>query len=332
MAMGKQKEMPSPPKSVKAIVEYYYKWKKTDQYRKWKKQMKEKEMWSDIPDFHNDVCEVSSCFINEAYYHHHHHHHRGVNIICTLLLIMVDQICEDGGDLLCCDTCNLAYHLECIKMEEPPDFFSCYKCREVFTSPGEFAIAQAAVQREIRKVERMRAKRVAQRRRAGGKVVVTRATAAAACGGGGGGGASSSSQPSQPDFVFDSHPPQLWSPIREVANSVCGDDCSSSTISHGDASRKRHAAMSWDDDEGGGACHASVVTSPPLRTSPRRRPRTSPGLESDGNMETEDVKPELRRSPRKTVFMTTSTTTATTKPGPIDKVIGPNLFHFQSSR
>lgn len=37
------------------------------------------------------------------------------------------QKCEKPGDLLCCDTCNLAFHMRCLGLREHevPDDFRC---------------------------------------------------------------------------------------------------------------------------------------------------------------------------------------------------------------
>ena len=41
------------------------------------------------------------------------------------------EVCDGGGEVLCCDTCNLVFHLECVrpKMPEIPDGqWSCSYC------------------------------------------------------------------------------------------------------------------------------------------------------------------------------------------------------------
>lgn len=43
----------------------------------------------------------------------------------------VCEICDAGGDLLCCDTCNLVFHLFCLKprmMAIPKGQWSCVYC------------------------------------------------------------------------------------------------------------------------------------------------------------------------------------------------------------
>eukprot|EP00639_Heterosigma_akashiwo_P013189 CAMPEP_0206363272 /NCGR_PEP_ID=MMETSP0294-20121207/1498_1 /ASSEMBLY_ACC=CAM_ASM_000327 /TAXON_ID=39354 /ORGANISM="Heterosigma akashiwo, Strain CCMP2393" /LENGTH=107 /DNA_ID=CAMNT_0053808595 /DNA_START=350 /DNA_END=669 /DNA_ORIENTATION=- len=70
-----------PKKSVKQLVEYYYKhYKKSEDYKTWKKEGCEVLNNSGIPDFHNEVCEE----------------------------------CQQPGDLVCCATCPAAYHPPCV--------------------------------------------------------------------------------------------------------------------------------------------------------------------------------------------------------------------------
>lgn len=43
----------------------------------------------------------------------------------------VCEVCEKGGDLLCCDTCTLVFHLECIRPKlsaVPKGRWSCPHC------------------------------------------------------------------------------------------------------------------------------------------------------------------------------------------------------------
>lgn len=41
------------------------------------------------------------------------------------------EICEGEGEVLCCDTCPKAYHLECLKLKQVPEGeWSCFKCLE----------------------------------------------------------------------------------------------------------------------------------------------------------------------------------------------------------
>eukprot|EP00735_Rhodelphis_limneticus_P006195 TRINITY_DN18569_c0_g1::TRINITY_DN18569_c0_g1_i1::g.1086::m.1086 TRINITY_DN18569_c0_g1::TRINITY_DN18569_c0_g1_i1::g.1086 ORF type:complete len:463 (-),score=95.73,sp/Q8NA19/LMBL4_HUMAN/36.81/4e-14,sp/Q8NA19/LMBL4_HUMAN/31.58/2e-08,sp/Q8NA19/LMBL4_HUMAN/39.51/1e-06,MBT/PF02820.13/1.2e-13,PHD/PF00628.24/4.3e-08,PHD/PF00628.24/1.1e+04,PHD_2/PF13831.1/0.00097,DUF3789/PF12664.2/0.29,Mito_fiss_reg/PF05308.6/3.1e+02,Mito_fiss_reg/PF05308.6/0.76 TRINITY_DN18569_c0_g1_i1:9-1397(-) len=66
--------------------------------------------------------------------------------------------CEEGGELICCDTCTRAYHIECIQLKEIPEgFWQCYLCKEdnecvlpavaqeLKTLAATPAVAQAAV-------------------------------------------------------------------------------------------------------------------------------------------------------------------------------------------
>lgn len=49
---------------------------------------------------------------------------------CSWLL----QVCENPGELVCCDSCNLAYHWACLKRPgEIPREFVCPECREKYT-------------------------------------------------------------------------------------------------------------------------------------------------------------------------------------------------------
>lgn len=41
------------------------------------------------------------------------------------------EVCETGGDLLCCDTCSLVFHLKCIRPKlsaVPKGHWSCARC------------------------------------------------------------------------------------------------------------------------------------------------------------------------------------------------------------
>ena len=41
------------------------------------------------------------------------------------------RVCKEGGDLLCCDSCPNAYHLQCLEppLDEPPDYeWTCPRC------------------------------------------------------------------------------------------------------------------------------------------------------------------------------------------------------------
>lgn len=41
------------------------------------------------------------------------------------------EVCETGGDLLCCDTCSLVFHLKCIRPKMsavPKGHWSCARC------------------------------------------------------------------------------------------------------------------------------------------------------------------------------------------------------------
>ncbi len=39
------------------------------------------------------------------------------------------DVCDTGGDLICCDTCNLVFHLKCLRLENvPKGKWSCDHC------------------------------------------------------------------------------------------------------------------------------------------------------------------------------------------------------------
>lgn len=72
------------------------------------------------PDFHQDICEI----------------------------------CEEGGELLLCDTCSLAFHLHCLspRLEDPPDVRTVLVEPEVWglELTGRPAVASAG---DVRKCE-----------------------------------------------------------------------------------------------------------------------------------------------------------------------------------
>mmetsp|Transcript_28541 Transcript_28541/g.91517 ORF Transcript_28541/g.91517 Transcript_28541/m.91517 type:complete len:219 (-) Transcript_28541:811-1467(-) len=105
-------------------MRYYYKWKCTPSYVEWRRHEKARKIDAVIPDWHNDICEV----------------------------------CEEGGDIICCDTCNLAYHGSCLNpvLTEAPDFWMCPKCRFSMMTPEEVAKNREHVNAQCRRIEVLR--------------------------------------------------------------------------------------------------------------------------------------------------------------------------------
>ena len=87
-----------------------------------------------VSDFHNDVCEV----------------------------------CDGSGELLCCDTCNLAYHLTCLSPpldSVPNGTWVCPKCKESLPTEKHVQYALAYVQSECNRVIDLRRGLRTQRQR-----------------------------------------------------------------------------------------------------------------------------------------------------------------------
>ena len=81
------------------VLFYYASWKGGRRYKTWKRKdkVRRRAAWRKAADFHNDVCDV----------------------------------CDQGGKLLCCDTCNLSFHLECLRpplAALPEGDWSCGQC------------------------------------------------------------------------------------------------------------------------------------------------------------------------------------------------------------
>mmetsp|Transcript_28535 Transcript_28535/g.91482 ORF Transcript_28535/g.91482 Transcript_28535/m.91482 type:complete len:503 (-) Transcript_28535:680-2188(-) len=113
-----------PGKDIGSVMRYYYKWKCTPSYVEWRRHEKARKIDAVIPDWHNDICEV----------------------------------CEEGGDIICCDTCNLAYHGSCLNpvLTEAPDFWMCPKCRFSMMTPEEVAKNREHVNAQCRRIEVLR--------------------------------------------------------------------------------------------------------------------------------------------------------------------------------
>eukprot|EP01041_Mallomonas_annulata_P012036 gene12036-25224_t len=58
------------------------------------------------------------------------------------------EVCDKGGDLLCCDTCSLVFHLKCIRpkiSEVPKGSWSCAHCIDDGTATGDVEVARRAI-------------------------------------------------------------------------------------------------------------------------------------------------------------------------------------------
>lgn len=79
-------------KTLREIVQYYYGvWKFTPDRNEWRKNVTKRK------EYHDEICDV----------------------------------CELGGDLICCDTCHLAFHLKCLSppLETVPDEAEPWHCK-----------------------------------------------------------------------------------------------------------------------------------------------------------------------------------------------------------
>jgi len=55
------------------------------------------------------------------------------------------EVCEKGGDLLCCDTCSLVFHLKCVRpkiSEVPRGTWHCPHCIDDGTAVGDVDVAR----------------------------------------------------------------------------------------------------------------------------------------------------------------------------------------------
>ena len=60
----------------------------------------------------------------------------------------VCEVCEKGGDLLCCDSCTLVFHVQCIRPKlsaVPKGRWSCAHCVADGMGPGDEIAARKAV-------------------------------------------------------------------------------------------------------------------------------------------------------------------------------------------
>eukprot|EP00752_Nemacystus_decipiens_P010814 g9619.t1 len=115
-----------PAKSHADLIEFYYNWKFHEpDYSRWQFMKRQIDIALTYPDFHQDICEV----------------------------------CEEGGELLLCDTCSLAFHLHCLspRLEDPPDNdWSCPECLRKHTTPESRARAKLFVKQRIVSIQQQR--------------------------------------------------------------------------------------------------------------------------------------------------------------------------------
>ncbi|CAM9452162.1 unnamed protein product [Ectocarpus sp. 8 AP-2014] len=113
-------------KSHGDVIEFYYNWKFHEpDYSRWQLMKRQIDIALTFPDFHQDICEA----------------------------------CEEGGELLLCDTCSLAFHLRCLnpRLEEPPDNdWSCPECMRKHVTPETRARAKLFVKQRIVSIEEER--------------------------------------------------------------------------------------------------------------------------------------------------------------------------------
>ncbi|CAM9667574.1 unnamed protein product [Scytosiphon promiscuus] len=115
-----------PAKNHSDIIEFYYNWKFHEpDYSRWQRMKRQIDIALTFPDFHQEICEA----------------------------------CEEGGELLLCDTCSLAFHLHCLnpRLEDPPDNdWSCPECLRKHITPESRARAKLFVKQRIVSIEEER--------------------------------------------------------------------------------------------------------------------------------------------------------------------------------
>ena len=115
-----------PHHSLKDVISLYYKWKFSEAHKEWNEYELSELAERRINDFHIDICHE----------------------------------CNDGGDLICCDTCNLAYHLRCVNLEEEPDgLWACPICLRDYTDQKSMENAVNYVKKQVAQVNLRREKR-----------------------------------------------------------------------------------------------------------------------------------------------------------------------------
>ena len=114
-----------PTLSVKELVSYYYKFKCTKKGRNWATMYKKTSTNEDDQelDYHDDVC----------------------------------RTCGKEGELLCCDTCEAAFHVTCLTAEQIPaseeETWCCPACELRFTTTAEKEQAFIEVRDKIQSLE-----------------------------------------------------------------------------------------------------------------------------------------------------------------------------------
>ncbi len=116
-----------PERSLQDVIAHFYIWKQGETYRQWKANRPLQYVEQAIPDYHADVCDM----------------------------------CERPGDLLCCDTCNLAFHMKCVGLEDDDDVpldFNCEQCQKQYVTQPERDRAKRWVEAQVKKVQAQREK------------------------------------------------------------------------------------------------------------------------------------------------------------------------------
>ena len=122
-----------PGRSLRDVIAWYYAvWKRHRDYSAWKAWGKWLKRAHEVSDFHRDEC-------------------------C---------VCGQGGDLLCCDWCALAYHVGCVGAkslaqagEDDDPTWMCPACTAMYAHRGVVAAssAQVFVSQEVRRHEALAA-------------------------------------------------------------------------------------------------------------------------------------------------------------------------------
>ncbi|CAM9212305.1 unnamed protein product, partial [Phaeothamnion confervicola] len=139
-----------PNRSESELLEFYYRWRyRQEDFDEWERARGCLDPASIIPDYYGEVC----------------------------------KICGGDGELVCCDTCPLPYHIGCLGLAAPPseEPWCCPSCVARFQLPEDRAAAAAAVTEVVDRLEALRAKVAAeQEERATARVKRTVAEAEAA--------------------------------------------------------------------------------------------------------------------------------------------------------
>lgn len=87
----------------------------------------------------------------------------------------VCEVCETGGDLLCCETCTLVYHLSCLRPKIttiPKGSWSCVNCVIDGVAEGDVDEANDSLERMNRLAGRLAQKRSDAGEEAGGSTLM----------------------------------------------------------------------------------------------------------------------------------------------------------------